>query len=966
MLDMERVVVRLLRQGTWRDATAEISSITPTSKGFEVTFALNEKSYTYGLDKIMVFTDPRPVPLSNVVRVAIDGATWSSLTHAVAFAHRGDPLRWGGAEWIRAFWTSGGNTKSALLESHRVEKVVDVRSQSGRAEDVFTYWKQFTRALSSAGAALDPTTKAFETFDLVDDRSALAAYLRGETGRADWQEKPIILPYASNLDQREAVERALRNRMSVIHGPPGTGKTQTILNLLTNILLDPAATAGVVSFGNSAVENVLEKLTEDGLDIVAARLGDRSHVGSFIQSQDARNERINLELRHQAATERAKPPTAPGTLGFGAIADSERALQHIWKTSRELAVAREHVSGYELELSHFRRRAQAAHLPDLTDLPLLRKSSDRIMSYLVEHTVHPVPERGFARWSRRVRDYFQYGRQRGLDTDDVSTILRIEEAFYTRRLEELRARMEQLEGTLAESDHEAAIAHHRALSRRELDRALKARYATHPRPRFRDEKDLVTRSRELLADYPVVLSTCHSLRRNIAEGRLLDWLIIDEATQVSLPIAALAMSRARNVVVVGDLRQLGHIVDRSVAARVLPPPAPHYDVVEHSILSSMLSLYADAVPSTLLREHFRCPPAIIGFCNKMFYDDELIPCTTDPADHEGGPVMFVHKTAPGNHMRRLCGSRINPRESEVILEEVLSSIQQECQEQLTQSVSAIEALRLRPGEFGIATPYRGQADHLSGALTDIGTDVADTIHRFQGRGIPVMILSTVLDETRDGQIGISFVDDPRMINVAVSRATKALVVVINDSELPRSRYLRSLVDYIRYQDPESLTESGIISIFDLLYREYSARLRNLAARVEGPSNFRSENITWTVLGDVLASDSRFSELEVICQQRVIELLPDVVRLDDAQRKFVQHARTSVDFTVFHRVSRRLVLTVEVDGFSFHAQRPEQLARDAMKDQILNLYGIPILRLGTTGSREPERIRSALEAALADD
>lgn len=117
---------------------------------------------------------------------------------------------------------------------------------------------------------------------------------------------------------------------------------------------------------------------------------------------------------------------------------------------------------------------------------------------------------------------------------------------------------------------------------------------------------------------------------------------------------------------------------------------------------------------------------------------------------------------------------------------------------------------------------------------------------------------------------------------------------------------------------------------------------------------------------MLASDSRFSELEVICQQRVIELLPDVVRLDDAQRKFVQHARTSVDFTVFHRVSRRLVLTVEVDGFSFHAQRPEQLARDAMKDQILNLYGIPILRLGTTGSREPERIRSALEAALADD
>jgi hypothetical protein len=57
-------------------------------------------------------------------------------------------------------------------------------------------------------------------------------------------------------------------------------------------------------------------------------------------------------------------------------------------------------------------------------------------------------------------------------------------------------------------------------------------------------------------DYPALLSTCHSLRDSIADGYLLDYLIIDEASQVNLLLAGLAMSCARNVVVVGDQRQL--------------------------------------------------------------------------------------------------------------------------------------------------------------------------------------------------------------------------------------------------------------------------------------------------------------------------------------------------------------------------------------------------------------------------
>uniref|UniRef100_UPI003CC80CCA AAA domain-containing protein n=1 Tax=Nocardia asiatica TaxID=209252 RepID=UPI003CC80CCA len=46
---------------------------------------------------------------------------------------------------------------------------------------------------------------------------------------------------------RDAVRNALRFPISVIDGPPGTGKTQTILNIIASVICRPDATVGVVS-----------------------------------------------------------------------------------------------------------------------------------------------------------------------------------------------------------------------------------------------------------------------------------------------------------------------------------------------------------------------------------------------------------------------------------------------------------------------------------------------------------------------------------------------------------------------------------------------------------------------------------------------------------------------------------------------------------------------------------------------
>ena len=68
----------------------------------------------------------------------------------------------------------------------------------------------------------------------------------------------------------------MENQLSIIEGPPGTGKTQTILNIIANILMN-GKTVQVVSNNNSAIQNVYEKLSSSkyNLGFIVASLKKR-------------------------------------------------------------------------------------------------------------------------------------------------------------------------------------------------------------------------------------------------------------------------------------------------------------------------------------------------------------------------------------------------------------------------------------------------------------------------------------------------------------------------------------------------------------------------------------------------------------------------------------------------------------------------------------------------------------------
>ncbi len=134
---------------------------------------------------------------------------------------------------------------------------------------------------------------------------------------------------------------------------------------------------------------------------------------------------------------------------------------------------------------------------------------------------------------------------------------------------------------------------------------------------------------KFLARFPVVLSTTDSIINNKSATALFDYLIVDEASQVDLLKGFLSMSCAKNMVVVGDLKQLPHIPENLISKEHSTIDQqfqiqPGYSYLHESLLSSLNTIFANTAPATLLKEHYRCHPKIIDFCNQKFYDGQLV------------------------------------------------------------------------------------------------------------------------------------------------------------------------------------------------------------------------------------------------------------------------------------------------------------------------------------------------------
>lgn len=894
------MIVDLERRGDKRMfITEQVASISENKSGlWTVQFLSSSRVFNYNHSRLLYLTNPEKIDIGEK-GLYIQNKHITNISELLRFTD-------GRHSFYRVAYTNGYYENLEGSEVYVTRTPIDKNGGST--------WDYLRELAAETGLMVENDEnilmKQYDLVDLKRDNVPLAQYLGDRAKLATYRDpKQIYYPFGCNASQKAAVEAALTHQVSIIQGPPGTGKTQTILNIIANLLLADK-TVLVVSNNNSAVENVAEKLAGENLDFIVAKLGSVQNKEAFIANQPDYLDMSDWAIEEEPVKKQAQGLLHAVIQGFDSQtrqAQLKAEYDALLKETKyndmlqQKSVGKEWLDG--------KRSSQLMKLLNLYKL----KIEDR-----------PKPDLWFRlKWSFLLGTrMFSF-----LGGKPSEVVASLEAAYYFSRKTEIEQELDAIATTLQSIDIKRYTAGLRSASLLVLKSRMAKRYQGFERRRF-TIKDIKPRTEEFLKEYPVVLSTTYSAKSCISKDMVFDYVIMDEASQVDIKTGALALSCAMNTVIVGDDKQLPNVVSREEAQALNAIQSTYnvddrYNAVTHSFLQSCVEVFKDA-PVTLLREHYRCHPKIIEFCNQKFYDGELVAMTTD---HGEDKVLQVVRTVKGNHAR----GHFNQREIDVITQEVMSEY-------------------VDMGTVGIITPYRSQAEEINKA---IGTDIASTVHKYQGRECDTIIMSTVDNAPTE------FSDDPNLLNVAISRAKTHLCIVTNGNDMPQNTNLAQLIAYIQYNNFE-VKESKLHSVFDLLYKHYTAE--RLAYEQTHPvvSGYLSEKLLYDLLVKGIAK-SGLANTEILCHYPLARLIADWDALDEQEKIFAGSPLAHVDFLIYNSLTKRPIQTIEVDGWHFHKESEVQQLRDALKDQILMKFGLCPHRISTTDTVNDETIMKMLQA-----
>ena len=366
-------------------------------------------------------------------------------------------------------------------------------------------------------------SRQYDLVDLKRDNVPLAQYLGDKTKLAVYREPAqIFYPFGCNASQKAAVEAALTHQISVIQGPPGTGKTQTILNIIANLLLADK-TVLVVSNNNSAVENVAEKLGGENLDFIVAKLGSVQNKEAFTANQPDCPDMSGWVIEEEPVRQQVQDALYAVTQGFDAQMRQARLKAEydalLKETKYHDMIQQESADN---EWLHGKRSSKLMTLLNLYQLKVENK---------------PKPDIWF-----RLKWMFSFGTKMFsfLGGNPSCVVAGLESAYYFSRKAEIGQELGDIAKTLQSIDIKRCTAELRSASLLVLKSKMAKRYQTSERARF-TIKDMKPRTEEFLKEYPVVLSTTYSAKNCISKDMVFDYVIMDEASQVDIKTGALAL-----------------------------------------------------------------------------------------------------------------------------------------------------------------------------------------------------------------------------------------------------------------------------------------------------------------------------------------------------------------------------------------------------------------------------------------
>lgn len=890
-----------------KDRTDSVASYRYVNGKCNVVYSNSPKVYSYNSSNVRLLQLRQMIDPASVI-VKAKGSTITNIDSILDFG-----------DFVRIVRTG---RKELSYRKSEVEFTANCLANASSRE-LFDYFKETAAAVSLVtDNGINILSRQYDKVTAVEESTVLSRYLNTSIP-VQQRQKPdtLIYPFGLNQSQRIAVENAFSSQISIIQGPPGTGKTQTILNIVANAVRN-RKTVAVVSNNNSATLNVAEKLEKQGLSFLTAFLGSLQNKSRFLEAQTGIYPDMGSWHLERNTVQQLSLSVRQLTEELNRMLDAKNRIAAIDQELLSLTPEQFYFNNYYSQTNSGKILA-----PGISAL-----ASGKLINLWLEYEHNAEKRLGFfkrmyiaIRFSRAALALFNH-----IPEDAIPFI---QDLYYKNKLSELQNEKQSLEDSLRNYRFDAKMEELRVKSMRLFKAELAQKYDwKQPRVVF-EKSDFRGKSDAFNKEYPVILSTTYSIKGTLSTEHVYDYLIVDEASQVDLATGVLAFSCAKNIIIVGDQKQLPNVLqpkDIKIADAIWSKH--HFDERYHFATHSMLASAAEiwkGVPSVLLREHYRCHPKIAGFFNQKFYNGELIVMTKDHGEKD---VLSMYRTVDGNHARK----RTNLRQIDVIEQEVLPTL-----------------LKQGYKDIGIITPYK---DQVSAIKAQLGTEhEIATVHKFQGREKDAIILTSV-----DNDIG-EFVDNPNMLNVAVSRAVKSLSVVISNSKKNDNTNYGDLARYIEYNNFQ-IIDSQVYSVFDLLYKGYAAQRMQYLKKHKRVSEYDSENLAHSVIAKILQMQG-FSHIDQVMHSSLSTLVKDFSTLTAEETKYAANPLTHIDFLLFNRMDKSPVMAIEIDGTRYHAEGSRQAERDAMKNSILQKCNIPLLRIRTNESGVRERIISKLSEII---
>lgn len=892
-MNIEKYLILLRdKDGKFRDRSKDIETYKDYGKIIKVKFYNNENLYTYTKNNFKIFTNP----LNIENKIEFNLGNLYNINKILKF------------DLYYKIFFNDNSTKVTSVKSLQY-------NSSENNNNIFDYFKEIANIVSiktEDGEAL--LNRAYQKILFVEKWTALYSYLNPSIKPKDKEFNSILIfPFGINQSQYQAVKNAMENQISVIEGPPGTGKTQTILNIIANLIYNGKSVA-VVSNNNSATANVFEKLKQFDFDYICATLGRKENKENFIQNQNGLYP--NFEYNENDKLE-ANPNKNKELI---------EQLEEFFNLQNNIAINKNILSELKIEIEHFIKQENISNLPKIRNIKSL--NSQKIMNIKIR--LEELKRVGIFLKLKLILLYgigdFKFYKK------SINEIINVyDKIYYTLKEKELNEAIEKDSKRFELLSKNNIIETLKNNSISILRTYLKNKYKNKKERKIFTLEDLNKKSEKFILEYPVIFSTTYSIGKCLNKDFKFDYLIIDEASQVDLITGALALYNAKNAVIVGDRKQLPNVIPTDSLSKIEELSkkyniASNYDYVKQSFLTSIIESL-NYVNKVLLKEHYRCHPKIINFCNKKFYNNELVILTEDKGEED---VMKVYITVKGSHARE----HYNQRQIDIIDKEIMPELKQ----------------KLSVDEIGIVSPYNEQKIRLQDAINNENIQI-DTVHKYQGREKNAIIITTVNNQISE------FIDDPKMLNVAITRSKRFLRLVVSRDICEKDGNINDLVKYIKYNNFEVI-ESNVKSIFDLLYKENRlARLQYLKNK-KRISLFDSENIAYNEIENILKNN--YNNLGIITHIPLFRILENKNLLNKDELKYASHEWTHIDFVIYNKMDKKPSLAIEVDGYTFHKKSTAQSQRDELKNEILKKYNIPLIRLSTIGSDEKNIIKSKLD------